>query len=78
MSKGGIASLNLFYKMDRIHSFVNRRSSFVTGSLFAGYWVLEARMLEGGSLRLEAKNVKLKAKPSILFVLTISTNTTVI
>ena len=43
-----------------------------------GYWVLEARMLEVGGLRFEAKNVKLKAKPSILFGLTISTNTTVI
>jgi hypothetical protein len=46
--------------------------------LGTGCWVLEARMLEVGGLRLEAKNEKLKAKPSILFVLTISTNTTVI
>jgi hypothetical protein len=35
-------------------------------------------MLEAGDLRLEAKKEKHKVKPLILFVLTISTNTTVI
>jgi len=37
------------------------------------YWRKGIRMLEAGGLRLEAKKEKHKEKPSILFVLTIST-----
>jgi hypothetical protein len=42
MSKGGIASLNLFYKwIEYIHSsIVVRHSSLVLSLLGAGYWVL--------------------------------------
>jgi hypothetical protein len=45
MSKGGIASLNLFYKwIEYIHSsIVNRHSSLVPSLLGAGCWILDAR-----------------------------------